>query len=286
MSVFSKVLAVVVLVMAVVTMMSSVNGYSTRVNWRNKFVGVDKVCKALEDKISADKEVASKEIATLRASLDGETKKATAAEASVFELRSAKEKLQKQLEEQSSKKEEALDALNSKTSRNEIISDEVIKMQSRVNELTEESRKAKASEKAARDMYDDTRTDLNDTRIRLSMTERAKGKLETRVAKLEYKLSKAREAGFIEGLEGGDVIPTAPVRGSVLAVRADTNIVMLSVGVDDQVTQGLELTISRGNDYIGKVRVERVFADMCSARILPDLTKGDIREGDDASAGL
>ena len=61
------------------------------------------------------------------------------------------------------------------------------------------------------------------------------------------------------------------------------NLVMLSVGAEDGVKKGYRFTISRGERYIGKVEVEKVFDDMSSAKILADWTKGPIKENDDAS---
>ena len=65
-------------------------------------------------------------------------------------------------------------------------------------------------------------------------------------------------------------------------MRPEVKLVMLSVGSDDGVKRGYRFTIRRGERYIGKVEVERVFNDMCSARIL---TKSDVKEDDDAATG-
>ncbi len=62
--------------------------------------------------------------------------------------------------------------------------------------------------------------------------------------------------------------------------------VMISVGSDDQVRKGYRFTVYRGERYVGKVEVEKVFSDMCSARILSDWTKEKIKEGDDVSTGI
>lgn len=77
--------------------------------------------------------------------------------------------------------------------------------------------------------------------------------------------------------------PVEPIHAKVLAVRPDVNIVMLSVGTDDKVQAGYRFTVYRGSQYVGRVEVEKVFADMCSARILSEYTKEPLREGDDAS---
>jgi len=68
-------------------------------------------------------------------------------------------------------------------------------------------------------------------------------------------------------------------------VRPEVNLVMLSVGSDDGVKTGYQFTITRGEKRIGTVEVEKVFADMSSARIIR-AWKDAIKEGDAAAVGL
>ncbi len=82
---------------------------------------------------------------------------------------------------------------------------------------------------------------------------------------------------------GDDGTPAAAIPSRVLSVRNDVNLVMLSVGKSDGVKKGYRFTVYRGDQYIGKVEVEALFDDMCSARILPDWTKHEIKEGDTAN---
>jgi len=59
----------------------------------------------------------------------------------------------------------------------------------------------------------------------------------------------------------------------VLAVKPDAGLVMLSAGSQQNVKVGYQFTISRGDQYVGKVQVDRVYPDMCSARVMPGLLK-------------
>ncbi|MHC4252963.1 MAG: hypothetical protein ACYS9X_27920, partial [Planctomycetota bacterium] len=74
-----------------------------------------------------------------------------------------------------------------------------------------------------------------------------------------------------------------PVNAKVLAVRPEVNLAMVSAGTDQGLKKGHRLTIHRGDGYVGKVEVEKVFGDMASARILSDWTKEKIKEGDGAA---
>ena len=67
---------------------------------------------------------------------------------------------------------------------------------------------------------------------------------------------------------------TKSLNGVVAAVRpgADGNqdTVMLSIGKDEKVEEGIEFIIYRGSDYLVKVRAEKVLNDMVSCRIIRD----------------
>ena len=85
-----------------------------------------------------------------------------------------------------------------------------------------------------------------------------------------------------------DVPPSDKViRGVVAAVRTNPqgkqDLVMLTVGEDEGIREGMEFIIYRGNNYIVKVRAERVMGDMVAGRVIPDTwnARGDeIQQGD------
>ncbi len=62
------------------------------------------------------------------------------------------------------------------------------------------------------------------------------------------------------------------IQGVVASVSAggdnQQDLVMLSVGKDEKIEEGVEFIVFRGNDYIVKVRAERVMNDMVSARVI------------------
>ena len=84
----------------------------------------------------------------------------------------------------------------------------------------------------------------------------------------------------------GEARPPKPIHAKVTAVRPEVTVVMLSVGSDDGVKEPYRFTIYRGERYIGKVEVTKVFADTSAAKVLPDWMKEEIREGDDASTSV
>jgi hypothetical protein len=83
------------------------------------------------------------------------------------------------------------------------------------------------------------------------------------------------------------------LQGVVAAVREGADgkqdIVMLTIGKDEKVEEGIEFILYRGADYIAKVRADRVMNDMVSCRVIQDSwnTKGlKIQQNDLASNRL
>lgn len=68
----------------------------------------------------------------------------------------------------------------------------------------------------------------------------------------------------------------------VLSVKPELNLVMISVGSAQGVKPGYRFTISRGDQYIAKAQIERVYPDMSSARLL--LKKGEVQVHDEVKS--
>jgi len=78
------------------------------------------------------------------------------------------------------------------------------------------------------------------------------------------------------------IMKTPAIQGKVVGVSDKYNLVMLNVGEHDQVKEGYEFTVYRGKDYVAKVKVDKVYPDMCSCYSLDEYQKDKIRQGDDA----
>jgi predicted nuclease with TOPRIM domain len=83
-----------------------------------------------------------------------------------------------------------------------------------------------------------------------------------------------------------DTIGVPLVKGAVMAVDNDLNIVLLSVGRDDNVKPGFEFTIYRGNEYVGTVLIDKVDKDHCSGSSKKEIERLNIAVGDKATTRL
>lgn len=80
-----------------------------------------------------------------------------------------------------------------------------------------------------------------------------------------------------------ELISAPAISGRVVGVSSQFNLVMLDVGENDQVRPGYEFTVYRGSTFVGRVKVDRVFPDMCACLALENFAKDDIKKGDEAS---
>jgi len=68
--------------------------------------------------------------------------------------------------------------------------------------------------------------------------------------------------------------------GKVVAMNKAWNFVVLDVGEQNQLVEGVDLTVYRGNSLVGKVRTVSVDDETAIADILPEWTKTEIQIGD------
>jgi uncharacterized phage infection (PIP) family protein YhgE len=244
--------------------------------------------------LNIEKEKSSKKIAELDELLknkelayNGLSDKATALESSLQTLQA---KLDSELSDLKNVKQE----LGEKSIRVSTLEENVTKRTEELSDVREQLAKA-------REGAETSRSNLIDLRELVVVYEKEKGKLLGSLEIAQSKLNKQEEElkehsrlmarlesrgiKVDEILAGSGVESDKPINAKILSVRTDANVVLLSVGREDKVREGYQFTIYNGGTYKGKVMVESVYPNMCSARILKDLMADTetIQEGDNAS---
>ncbi len=74
-----------------------------------------------------------------------------------------------------------------------------------------------------------------------------------------------------------------PQRGKVLLAPKDKKLVIVSLGSDDGVVEGMVLFVSRGDTKLGDVRVVVTYKNMSGAEIFTMPNGPEIKEGDDVT---
>ena len=85
---------------------------------------------------------------------------------------------------------------------------------------------------------------------------------------------------------GGSAVGTTPARpidAMINAVDNDEKLVVISAGKEQRVEPGYEFTVYRGDQFIGKVKVIKVYPELAGARILWTREGREIQRGDKAS---
>lgn len=118
--------------------------------------------------------------------------------------------------------------------------------------------------------------DLKVNQERLQILAAEKKIIEDSMARLQLDLNRLQE---LDRLRAERVAPME-LNGKVLAINKSWNFVVLDVGKDSRLVVGVDLTVYRGDNLIGKVRTVSVDASTAIADILPDWTKSEIQVGD------
>ena len=138
-------------------------------------------------------------------------------------------------------------------------------------------------------------SERDEAKRQLAELERAKNDLETKLMAADQptvELDKVLVNGAAGGGElGGDILPASasPVAGAdsngqVVVINREYDFIVMNLGKNHGVAVGQEFQVARGNEVLGRVKVEKVYDELSAAAILPDSRKNSIKEGDTVRA--
>lgn len=137
----------------------------------------------------------------------------------------------------------------------------------------------------ARNEKSEMENELNVTKQAYATLQRDKHTIEQDLALQTRRIEKLLALNVpIVALLNEDPTATQPYipDAQVLAVRPDVGLVMISAGTQQGVKPGFQFTVSRGDQYVAKVQVDRVYPDMCSAKVIGGMQKKEIEVHDEA----
>ena len=137
--------------------------------------------------------------------------------------------------------------------------------------------------------------------------ERAKGELESKVMELSERPTVELEkvtvtngqtpgagpsAGVAQPTGGGVALPVSAVstasisarEGQVVVINREYDFIVMNLGKNHGLSVGQEFQVVRGNEVLGKVKVEKVYDELSAAAILPESKKNTMHEGDTVKA--
>jgi uncharacterized phage infection (PIP) family protein YhgE len=133
----------------------------------------------------------------------------------------------------------------------------------------------------------DAREDRDQTFGRLTKAIDEKTRLEGMYQALNERLQQlasdytgAKEQLEILGLKPNSLAQGAPAANGEVTAVSSSGLVEVSLGQDSGMKEGLTLEVSRGGQYLGKLKITRVEAGASVAQILTGFQTGYIRKGD------
>lgn len=283
MSPLAKIFVLLNFVLAVLFFAASATLYLTRTDWREKYEGYKETVQTDLGKVetrNGQLTVANDELTDNVQKLQSEVDKATA------DLQRANQTL-------------ASARRDAQVARNEMSQFAAFQEASekRANAAAERVQALQGQLQAAGERRDQATTAMdgavqerNRMRLTLDQTQQELGSARDATSDLEQKLEELtlRYDALAERCpQTVGEPPMPPIEARVIAVDPDQKLVVLSVGREQKVENGFEFTVYRGDSFVGKVKVIRVYPDLAGARIMYTKDGGvSVRQGDRASTRL
>lgn len=287
MSALAKVFVVFVFLLSILFFGTSATLYLTREDWATNY---DKYKSAIEvkvDELDKRNEFLKGEVNDLQDALSlvsrDELAKAGQIKGLLIELKGK----DAQIVNISTERNESILAKTATDNVNASLVSQTETLTTQLSEAHDKRDSAIGSEKVAnaekfrmkRDL-DATTQELHEARVQFSSLSEKFNSLELAYGAVEKKLGK----DGIEAILSGLVSP--PIDALVEEVDGSLKLVVLSVGRQDEVKEGVEFTIYREDKFVGKVRVNKVYENLAGARVLFTAEGSDIRQGDRATTRI
>jgi flagellar biosynthesis chaperone FliJ len=159
-----------------------------------------------------------------------------------------------------------------------------------IGRLTKDLEQARNESKRIATQFSELQTERDAVTQQLAELERAKSELESKLMEFSHQPTVELEKVFVTNAsnrvsEGGAVMPVSaavntPSTGQVVVVNREYDFIVMNLGKNQGLSVGQEFQIVRGNEVLGRVRVEKVYDELSAAAILPESKKENIKEGD------
>ena len=198
-------------------------------------------------------------------------------------------RLQKEFSQTQEKLAKAIEA-------QEILSRSVEDREKEIGRLTKDLEQTRTQQKEVAAQFSELQMERETMKRQLADLEKAKGDLETKVTELSGQPTVELDKVLVTNAQapagaagGGSAAPSSeqagtPASGRVMVVNREYDFIVMNLGKNHGLSVGQEFQIVRGNEVLGKVKVEKVYDELSAAAILPESRKDSIREGDTVRA--
>ena len=206
------------------------------------------------------------------------------------EVKAAKEKAETELTQAKTQVEQALAQVAEERKAKDTLAKSVDDRQKEVDRLAKDMEQFKTERKTFQDQVAKLKGDQEKLQKQLTDLEQAKADLESKL--LEFSKHPNVELDRVvvtpgEPGEGAGQTAAATgggLQGKVVVVNREYDFIVMNLGKNQGLAIGQEFQILRGQQVLGKVRVEKLYDELSAAAILPESHKDAIREGDVVAA--
>ena len=159
-----------------------------------------------------------------------------------------------------------------------------------IGRLTKDLTQTRTEEQQVATQLSELQTERDAMKQQLADLERAKGELESKLMELSERptveLEKVLVTNPQQGATGGGTVVAVSAgsssthEGRVVVINREYDFIVMSLGKNHGVSVGQEFQIVRGNQVLGKVKVEKVYDEISAATLLPGSQKDTIRAGE------
>ncbi|MBI4712949.1 MAG: hypothetical protein HY762_06595 [Planctomycetes bacterium] len=279
MSILTRVLVVVVLVMSLLYLGLTAALMSYHTDYKNRWSKEQEA----HNKTREDKDAEIKKLTDRRDQLDKDLKER---DTTIKTMQQALTDAQGELENYKSQ-------LTQLTTEYTKLSETYNKLQQEMEQQTKRNQKLEQEVADFRQKKEDAQKEYATIEQKYLETEDKLLKTEKSLAQLEQQyLVQAKDYNYAKTLleqykKITPIIPTVGpppklIEGKILAVsdKPELNLVVISVGKNDGVELGMKFTVYRGDKYVGKVQIEKVDQQFASAFSIKEFQADTIKIGD------
>lgn len=174
----------------------------------------------------------------------------------------------------------------------EELSQQVESREQEIARLTKDLQQATQASQGIKDQLAAVQAERDNFKKQLTDIQQAKAELETKVMELSERptveLDKVLVTGDPSSASMSSAAMALPVSltgatgsgGQVMVVNRDYDFIVMNQGKSHGVAVGQEYQIFRGNEILGRAKVEKVYDELSAAALTPESKKNHIREGD------
>lgn len=282
MNLIGKIFVAVILLLSVVFMILAMATYSTHKNWKNAYTTANTKLTQTNAQLQRNDSAHKLQVEEMQQKIDSANQLVRNLQSERQALVSRNEDIQTEINDLKQERRDATAAVTSTQANNERLANENVTLQGETIAAQE------AADRSFQTTVEAT-AELHDASVKLANTAELSDELTQQVATMTEVM---RAEGIDPATRVGDVVPRVNGYVSLVRRRAGDETIEITIGSDDGIKRGHTIEVFRTNDslgqskYLGRAVVLSTNGDRAYARIVPELKKARIQEGDRVATRL